>query len=80
MNHYVSLIFNNSALIGTFIIMTAGGCFIILLIIDILSRKFGVFKNGIIAPLFSKKVNEEKKEIDTPSQKSIMGTKSKDTK
>jgi hypothetical protein len=47
--------------------MTAGGCFLLLLILDILSRKFGVFKNGIIVPLFSGKLNEEKKENDIPS-------------
>jgi len=60
--------------------MTVGGYSIILLILDILSRKFGVFKNGIIAPLFLKGLNEEKKKIGTSLQESIMEAESKDIK
>lgn len=37
---------------GSALIFITGGCTLLLLILDFLSRKLGVFKNGIIGPLF----------------------------
>lgn len=43
----LSILTNLGTLIIGYILIAAGGCFILLWILDYLSRKFGVFKNGI---------------------------------